>query len=69
MAAQARSSECSSVAGLIGKNHFEYDQVIIERDEAAEERQRDEPEQAIIRTGPQRDAKQVELSEKSSERR
>jgi len=42
--------------GFIDEDYSEDDQVIIERDEAAKEGQRDEPEQAVVFTGAQRDA-------------
>src|SRR5437764_13273825 len=54
---------------LIYKHHFQRDQVIIERDEAAQERQGDEPKQAVICSGTKRHAKEIKFSKKSGERR
>ena len=44
----------SLLAPFINENHFEHDQIVVERDETAKERQRDEPEQAVVGTGAQR---------------
>jgi hypothetical protein len=37
--------------GFIDEDHFEDEQVIVERNQAAKERQRDEPEQAVVFAG------------------
>ena len=44
-------------------------QVVIEGEETAEQRERNEPEKAVISAGPQRRTKQIEFSKKSGERR
>src|SRR5205085_4454692 len=48
---------------------FERDQIVIERDEAAEESEHDQPKKAVISAGPKRRAKQIKLPKKSGQRR
>src|SRR5438067_9833389 len=54
---------------FINEDHLKDDQVIIERDEAAEERDCHQPEQTVISSSAERCAEQVEFSKKSRQRR
>src|SRR5437588_9548818 len=54
---------------FIHKNYFQHNQVVIERDEAAEERDRDKPEQSLIIAHTQSDAEQIEFAEEPRQRR
>src|ERR1700736_1712118 len=50
---------------LIHEDHLEDDQVIVERHEAAEERNYHQPEQTVISTSAKGRAEQIKLSEES----
>src|SRR4029077_10960426 len=54
---------------LVNENRFQHAQIVIEREKAAKERQRNQPEQAMISTGAQRSAEQIKLSKKSGQGR
>ena len=51
------------------EDQLQNDEVIVKRDQTTEERDNNEPEQAVTRTGTKSDAKEVEFSEESGERR
>ena len=51
------------------EDYLKHDEVVIERDKAAEERDGDEPEQSLIIGGTQCDAEQIEFAEEPGQRR
>ncbi len=57
------------LGAFIHEDHLEHEQVVIERDQAAEERESDEPKQAVIPAGSHGRAEEIKLPEESRERR
>src|SRR5205807_8384947 len=53
---------------LINEDHFEDDQVVVERYEAAEESEGDEPKQTVISAGAKGRAEKIEFPKKSGQR-
>src|SRR2546430_6132324 len=54
---------------LVDENYLQNDQVIIERHETAKERERDEPEQAVMSTGAKGRTEEIEFSKEPRQRR
>src|SRR5437016_14533418 len=52
---------------FINENRLQYDQVIVKRDEAAEKRDRYEPQQAVVCTDAKSNTEEIKFSKKPGE--